>query len=493
MKKPTVPGLSKSRYLHGLQCPKYLWLETWCKELRNEFDETTEEILAQGHHVGALAQELFPGGVEIPYEGLRIDEQLEQTQEAVKRSKVIYEGSFNYNGVFVKADILRKVRGGWELYEVKSSGKLKDTHFDDLAVQYHVITNSGIQITKAYLVHINTSYQRKGTLDPQQLFFIVNLTEDVLKMQSGVKKQVLAQKKMLAGTEPSVPIGPYCYKPYECAFTGHCWQDVPEEGSVFDLAGKGADCYQLFHEGIKSLKDIPLDRLKGKQRQQVEATKKKQTIVNTEGLQEFVDGLWYPLCFLDFETFQEAIPSYNGQSPYQQMPFQFSLHIQKKPDGKLYHHEYLAEPNVDPRKEFVDQLLDTIPKDGCILVYNISFEKSRLEELAELFPRKKKQIQKLIDNMVDLIVPFRSRHLYSWKQKGSHSIKAVLPAFVKDLSYDDLEIGDGGAAMQAYHEMCALADSPMNLATLRKHLLAYCKQDTLAMVKLLEVIDKKSK
>ena len=488
MKKTTIPGLSKSRYLHGVQCPKYLWLETWRKELRNEFDETTEEILAQGHHVGTFAQELFPGGVEIPYEGLRIDEQLQQTQEAIKRSKVIYEGSFNYNGVFVKADILRKVRGGWELYEVKSTKEVKSHHYDDLAVQYHVISNAGIKITKAHLVHINTTYLRKGKLDPQQLFTIVDLTEDVLKMQASVKKQLAAMKKMLIGAEPEVQIGPYCSKPYECEFSHHCWQDVPEEGSVFDLAGNGADCYRLYHQGVTKLVDIPLDLVKGKQRQQVEAAKKKQTIVNKEGLQEFLDTLWYPLCFLDFETFQEAIPSYNGQSPYQQVPFQFSLHIQKKPGGKLYHHEYLAQPNVDPRKEFLEELLQVLPDDGCILVYYRPFEKDKLKKLGELFPRKKKQIQKRINNMVDLLDPFKARHLYSWKQNGSHSLKAVLPAFVKDLSYDDLEIADGAAAMQAYHKMYALVDSPRKLATLRKQMLAYCKQDTMAMVKLLKVV-----
>jgi hypothetical protein len=358
-------------------------------------------------------------------------------------------------------------------------------------VQYHVISNAGIKITKAHLVHINTAYLRKGKLDPQQLFTIVDLTDAVLEMQPEVKKQITALKKVLKEAEPDTPIGPYCYKPYECAFTGHCRQDVPDEGSVFDLAGKGADCYQLYHEGIRKLIDIPLDRLKGKQRQQVEATKKKQTIVNKEGLQEFLDTLWYPLCFLDFETFQEAVPSYNGQSPYQQVPFQFSLHIQKKPGGKLYHYEYLAEPGMDPRKEFLDELLQVLPDDGCILVYNMSFEKDKLAKLAELFPRKKKRIQNVIDNMVDLIVPFRARHLYSWKQKGSHSLKAVLPAFVKGISYDDMEIGDGASAMKAYHEMGALVDSPRKLAALRKHLLAYCKQDTLAMVKLLEVISER--
>ncbi len=488
MKKATTPELSKSRYLYGLRCPKYLWLETWRKKLRNEYDEPTEEILAQGYRVGALARKLFPGGIEIPYNGFSMDEQQKQTLEALKHSKVIYEASFQYNGVFVTADILRKVRGGWELYEVKSSSKPEDSHYDDLAVQYHVITNAGIQVSKTHLVHINTSYQRKGALDPSQLFIVVNLTDDVKERQASVKKQIAAQKKILAGAEPDVPIGAYCYQKYECPFTSHCWQHVPDKGSVFDLAGQGVNQYQLFHEGIKKLKDIPLDRLKGKQRQQAEATRKKQTIINKEGLQEFLDRLRYPLCYLDFETFMEAVPSYDGQSPYQQMPFQFSLHIQKKPGGKLHHHEYLAPPCVDPRKGFLDELLRVLPEDGCVMVYYMPFEKGRLEELAKRYPRKNKQIQGVINNMVDLLEPFKARHLYSWKQEGSHSLKAVLPAFVKDLSYDDLEIGDGGGAMQAYHEMCALVDSPEKLATLRQHLLAYCRQDTLAMVKLLEVL-----
>lgn len=486
--KTKIPGLSKTRYTHGLQCHKYLWLETWCKELKNEVDKATEEIFAQGHKVGELAQGLFPGGLEIPFSGLSVDKQMQQTQAALKTSKVIYEASFQYDGFFVKADIMRKVRGGWELYEVKSSTKVKDIYYDDLALQYYVITNAGVKITKAFLVHINNQYVRKGKLDIDQLFTVKNLTDEVKELQPKVKKNVVIMQKMLADKKPEIDIGPHCHDPYDCAFTGHCRQHIPKDGAVFELAGKGADRYQLYREGIVKLIDIPLDRVKGKQCQQVEAARKKQTIINKEGLQEFVEQLWYPLCFLDFETFQEAVPSYNSQSPYQQMPFQFSLHLQKKKGGRLYHYEHLAQPNVDPRGEFLDDLLDAVPEAGCILVYNISFERSRMEELAVRYPRKKKQIQKLIDNMVDLIVPFRSRHLYSWKQNGSHSLKAVLPAFVKNLSYDDLEIADGGAAMQAYHKMCALVDSPRKLATLRKQLLAYCKQDTLAMMKLLETV-----
>lgn len=178
--------------------------------------------------------------------------------------------------------------------------------------------------------------------------------------------------------------------------------------------------------------------------------------------------------------------------PFQQVPFQYSLHYLKRPAGKLHHSEYLAEPGIDPRKELVEKLLEDIPDGACVLAYYKPFEIGRLAELAEHFPKKKRRIQSIIDNMYDLIEPFKGRHLYSWKQEGSHSIKNVLPPFVKGMSYDGMEIADGVAAMEAYPQMCQLLDKPKELAKLRKALLEYCKQDTLAMVRLLEVVERKA-
>lgn len=466
--------LSKSRYMKGLQCHKALWLTQHRPKLREE-SESAKKAFAQGHAVGELAQEIFPGGVLIPYKGLTLDEQLQLTQEYLAKAKVIYEAAFQHNGVFVKADILRKARGGWELYEVKGSSKVKDIYLDDAAVQYHVITSSGLPVTKAFVVHLNTDYCRQGKLDLEKLFTRKNVTPDVLKRQAEVKKEIARQKRMLKGTEPDISIGKWCNSPYECDFAGYCWKDVPED-SVFDLAGKGVDPYELYSQGIEKLKDIPLNFLEKNQLQQVEAAISKKIIVKKKPLREFLDKLRYPLYFLDFETFMECVPSYDEARPFQNIPFQYSLHWQKRPGGKLYHTEYLAKPGIDPRKDIVDRLLEDIPDGACVLAYWKSFESDRLKELAERFPRKKKRLQSIIDNMVDLIDPFKARHLYSWKQKGSHSIKAVLPAFVKGMSYDEMEIGNGGAAMEAYHQMCACADKPKELAKVRKDLLEYCKQ-----------------
>jgi hypothetical protein len=482
--------LSKSRYTRGLQCHKSLWLLTHSPELRTEPDASLQSRYDEGHVVGELAQELFPGGVMIPFDGLSFDEQIRLTAQAMQSAKVIYEAAFSHNGVFVKADIMRKGRQGWDIYEVKSSTDIKDVHLNDIAVQYHVIGNSGIKVGKAFLVHLNNKYVRSGPLGLDLLFTINDVTADPMKRQPDVKKEIVRQQKMLKGKEPGIDIGPHCEYPYDCDFMDHCWRHIPED-SVFDLRDRGVDKYDLYRQGIVRQCDIPLELLNAKQRQQVEATLKKKNTINNVKVREFLDKLWYPLCFLDFETFQSAVPPYDGTSPYQQIPFQYSLHYRKRKGGKLYHCEYLAQPGVDPRKELIDRLLEDVPDGACIVAYNKAFEIGQLKELAKQFPCKRSKIQAIIVAVFDLMYPFKKRHIYSWKQSGSYSLKTVLPTFVKGMTYDGMEIGDGGAAMEAYHVMGELADKPKELAKLRTALLTYCRQDTLAMVKLLEILERK--
>lgn len=483
--------ISKSRYIRGLQCHKSLWLYTHKRELREE-SSATLATFKQGHDVGELARDIFPGGVLIPFEGVSFADQISMTLKAMKTAKVIYEAAFCHDGVFVKADILRKVSRGWELYEVKSSCKITDVYLNDIAVQHYVITSSGVPIRKAFVTYLNKKYVRKGNIDIAALFISQDVTADINERQPEIKKEISRQQKMLGGKQPDIDIGPYCDKPYSCDFKGHCWSHIPEN-SVFGLAGNGVNKFKLYQDGIVKMADIPLERLKGLQLQQVDLLRRKITDVNRDQLKAFLNDIWYPLYYLDFETFLAAVPPYDGLGPYQQIPFQYSLHIQKRPGGKLYHKEFLAKPNCDPRKELLDNLLEEIPKEACVLVYYQAFEKSRLKELAQQYPRKAKQINSIIENVRDLWAPFKERALYSWEQHGSHSIKKVLPAFVKDMSYEGLEVGDGGEAIQAYHQMCAVADDPKALGKIRKALFEYCCQDTLAMVRLLEVLRNKSK
>jgi len=481
--------LSKSLYIRGLQCHKSLYLQKHAPALKVELDAQARARFSAGDHVGELARDIFPGGVLVPYVENDHAAQIKQTADAMAAGKkIIYEATFEYDGIFVKVDILRKTARGWQIYEVKSSSSLKDVHGDDAALQYYVLTRLDIPITKAFVVHLNKDYVRCGDLDLQELFDKADVTQEVKAKQEDIEAEIAAQRKMLARkSPPKIDIGPQCSAPYECDFSGHCWQHIPED-SVFDLAGNGVNKFELYREGIIALKDVPLERLKGKQRQQAEATRARKVIVAREPLKAFLDQLWYPLCYLDFETFSMAVPPYDGLKPYQHVTFQYSLHYLKRRNGKLYHREYLAEPGIDPRKGLIEQLLADIPEDACVLAYHKSFEIGRLKELAAHFPRHKKKIEKIIDNTLDLEDPFRQRAIYSWKQKGSSSIKKVLPAFVKGMSYEGMAIGNGGEAMEAYHEMCDLSDKPEELARLRQGLLEYCRQDTLAMVELMGIL-----
>ena len=283
---------------------------------------------------------------------------------------------------------------------------------------------------------------------------------------------------------PSIDIGEHCGDPYPCDYQGHCWVQVPEY-SVLDLSGNAARRWELYRLGYLSVRDVPPDLLSEKNLMEVETFLNQKEILNRKGIKEFLDTLWFPLYFLDFETINPAIPLYDGTRPFQKIPFQYSLHYLKSPKARLGHDEFLAPPNTDPRKPLLEKLLSQIPPEACVLAYNASFEIGVLNQFAEWFPRYRGRLGNLVKNMRDLAEPFRKRHLYHWSMKGSYSQKNVLPALVPDLSYEEMEIGDGGMAMLGYLRMCDSKD-PDEVAGLRKALLDYCCLDTLGMVKLFE-------
>jgi hypothetical protein len=404
--------LSKSLFIKGLQCHKLLYLQKYCPELKDEISDSQEAIFAGGKDIGILAWELFPGGVEIPYEGLSHQEQLDLTRQKINEGqKTIYEATFSYQGVFVKVDILHKEKTGWDIYEVKASTKVKDVHIDDVAVQYYVVSGTGLSVSRAYLVHINNKYVRKGDIEVAKLFSKEDLTEKVIEKQSFVKKEIEKQKQMLQGKEPIIGIGPYCDDPYTCDFHGHCWAHVPED-SVFDIRGKGVDRFSLYNDGYLSMYDVPQDRLKHDHLMQIEYNRDKLVKTDHNAIQVFLKTLKYPLAFFDFETFMSAVPPYDGIQPYQQIPFQYSLHILEKLEGKLQHYEFLAIPRQDPREDLVNNLVNQMPYKGSVLVYNQSFEIGILKGLAESFPKQKKKIENIISNVVDLMAPFKNRDIY---------------------------------------------------------------------------------
>ncbi len=482
-KKPST-YLSKSLFMRGLQCHKSLYLIKYHPDLRDEPTEEQETLFSAGHEVGRQAQKLFPGGVEIPYEENNYPGQVLKTQEAIKKGiEVIYEATFTFQDIFVKVDILRKNAEGWEIYEVKSSTSLSNIYIDDTAIQYYVLTGAGLTVSRASVVHINNQYVRNGDIEIDKLFSVVDITEAVREKQQFVSESVSQMRDALASAIPEIDIGEQCESPYVCDFKGHCWQHIPPH-SVFALARRGINKFNLYRQGIIEMKDIPLGMLNRAQRIQVEAFTKKKTLIEHEEIRKFLDSLHYPMYFLDFETFSSAVPLFDGIRPYQQVTFQYSLHSIENEHAELKHSEFLAEKGIDPRPGLIAKLLSDIPAGACVLTYT-DFEIQRLRDLAAHFPEHKDRIDNIIGNIRDLSMPFKNMNYYHRELNGSYSIKAVLPHLVPETTYDGLAISGGTMASDAYLRMHG-SDDPEEIKKLRGDLLEYCRLDTLGMVKILD-------
>jgi hypothetical protein len=451
--------------------------------LRDELSLAQEALFQSGKDAGLLAQQLFPDGITIQYDGVPIDEQIKNTRDAIgKGASTLYEAAFRSDNVFIKADILNQGKKGWGLYEVKSSTKVADVYLYDVAVQYHVLSGAGLPINKAFVVNINNKYTRQGALDIEQLFSTHDVTKEVQDLQSVISEEIKKQQQMLQGDVPAIDIGEQCTKPYPCDFMGHCWKHIPEE-SVFSLGGRGLKKFDLYRQGIVDLQDVPDHLLSKHQRQQKHATLEKKDFISRNGIKRFLDSLWFPLCFLDFECFMGPVPPYNGTRPYQHIPYQYSLHILNNGDAELKHYEFLAGSYEDHREELLKKLLSEIPGNACILAYNKAYEAGRLTDLAEWHPKYSSRIEKILNNLRDLAEPFRGRAVYCHQMNGSYSIKAVLPTLVPGMSYDTLKVSDGQIAMDAFYKMCQSTNTDEK-ETFRNSLLAYCKQDSLGMVEI---------
>lgn len=458
----------------------------------DQLSEMQKAVFKRGTDVGKLAQQLFPDGIDAsPASQFEYDKAVVVTKNLIKENqKVIYEASFNYNDVLAVADILVNEKSGLKIYEVKSSTSVSETYIRDAALQYWVISNLGYKIKDFSITYINNQYIRKGNLELDKLFATESVLNQILPLQKWVKDNIDRFKKVLNKKSiPTVDIGEHCYDPYTCGFYEYCRKHIPQD-SVFDLSGVHlSKKYDLYRSGIIKLNDIPDDiKLPQAAKLQLSVYKNQKDQIDKKAIKEFITELNYPLYFLDFETFQPAVPLFDKSKPYMQIPFQYSLHYKKNKKSKTEHFEFLAEAGSDPRIKFIENLLKDTDTEGDILTYNKTFEVSRLKEIAELFPKYKKKIEERISRIKDLMLPFQKKYYYTSDMQGSYSIKYVLPALIPELSYENLEINEGGLASIAFENLFYETDL-MQIAETRNQLLEYCKLDTLAMVKILEKLE----
>ena len=481
--------LTKSKYCRGLQCPKILWLD----EHHPEFGENiaNKSVLDNGTKVGELARSYF-GECELVGFDANKNEMVDKTKKLMETADNIAEASFCYESLFCSIDILHRNDDGWDLVEVKSSTEVSDIYLEDVAFQYYVLTMCEVSVKGVYILYIDNTYVRGEQLDLKGLFVLEECTDMALRKFYEIKSDDrlnLMMEYVKSPVEPEKDIDLCCDKPYPCAYKKYCGKHIPEY-SVFNLARMQAKKkYELYHAGIVSYQDILSNgaKINANQRRQVESVVyDKPDEYDIDEIKKFLATLYYPIYHLDFETFQQAVPEYIGCHPYEQIPFQYSLHIEYE-DGRLEHLEFLAKEGEDPRRTLAEQLIKDIPMGVCSAAYNMSFEKTVLKHLAEEFPDLSAHLMDIHDNMHDLMIPFQKQYYYSKAMQGSYSIKYVLPALWPgdpELDYHNLEgVHNGAEASASYADM--VNHTPEEIAEMRENLLKYCGLDTYAMVKVL--------
>lgn len=474
--------LSKTNFLCGVQCSKYLWMMLHDSRNIPQANNAMQFIYEQGRRVGELAKSLFPGGVDIPVFDFAAGILL--TREQLKCNRPIFEASIQSEHVYCRPDILLpNIDNSWDIIEVKSSTSIKDVSICDVAFQKYCCEKAGLTISRCKLAYINSKYIRQGQIDPAQLFIIEDISDRVDKAGKDMDQKVQQYLETISLPRcPQVIIGPHCSQPYICPLQEICWSFLPDH-SVFELYWGGPKRFELFYKGILDICEIPSGySLNSKQYIQVDCVKKSEIYIKRAAIRDFLYSLEYPLHFLDFETFATVLPLFDGIRPNQQIPFQFSLHIVREEGSAEEHYGFLAEGNTDPRLQFLQALKARMGTKGSIVVYHAPFEQQVLIDLANIYPEYTDWVSGINSRMADLLKPFINFHYYHPDQRGSASLKKVLPALT-GLSYDDLAISDGRQAgvlfMESTFGNSIDEDSKHKI---RHDLEAYCNQDSGGMV-----------
>jgi hypothetical protein len=481
-------GLSKTKILNSIQCPKRLWLDVHKPELA-QYSEISIQIMQTGNDVHRAYRVLVPGGILIEdTDDLKMA--LEQTRLTLKKfaTTPIFEGAFQHEGVLVRADLLSVDTQGSRLVEVKAAGSVRDHHVQDCAIQTWTIEKAGIPIKTVELAFINTSFVYPGGRNYSGLFMHTNVTQQVRTLIKQVPAWVKQCQKILKSGMPTMEVGNQCHDPYECPFFVRCSVPGPDY-PVKCLPYGGNVVKELIADGILDIRDIPEERLSKSIHERVRRITKNGKAEADPKVMAVLKKFGFPRYYLDFETVAFAIPRWPGTKPYQPIPFQWSCHIDHD-DGKVEHKWFLDTSGEAPTRAVADGLVKNLGRSGPIFTYT-SFEKARINDLIEFVPDLAPQLRLIISRLEDLH-PIVKDHYYHPRMKGSWNLKSVIECIAPEMSYTKLdEVRNGMAAQQAYLEMIDPKTNAIRREDLRNKLLEYCKLDTMAMLRITRVLQRR--
>ncbi len=482
--------LSKSDYLLFLKHPAWLWLKKHDKKKLPEPDAALQGLFDEGNLFESLVEQQFVGISRLGFESYQ--EYLDLPGKTIelldKGDKIISQGRFEFEQLTCICDVIELVgERELELWEIKASTSVKPEHIDDLAFQTTVLEGAGFKVKKAGVLFCNRYYVRHGKVDPHKIAVREDVTEKVQAKLSSTRQQIEQAVEVMNSSQMPDP------SPARARGGGFReWLDIylglypnSEKYHAYSICRPNAQLFaELESRGITKLIDIPPEvKLKPAQRRQVEATQADGPIIDADKIKWFLDKFSYPLYFLDYETLGSVVPPFDGLRPYQQLPFQYSLHVIDSPGAQPRHMEYLHTDNSDPTRPLLRQLQQDIGTSGTVLVWSESFEKSCNQLMAKLQPKFGLLMAEVNDRIVDLMLPFWNGWYLHADFCGSASIKKVLPVLVPELNHKDLEISEGATAQRLWMQT-VLGGVSEGKNKLMADLREYCELDTFAMVKI---------
>lgn len=467
--------LNKSAFLQYLENPVlswYLWHEAQLLENREQ-DLADAYRRQEGYHIEDYAKALI----------------YKQTPEK-EHHYVDFQAVAQNENLYARADILiyRPAYQAYDLYEIKSSTSVKEQHIRDLCFQKQVFEETDRPIHKLFVIYVNKNYIRQGTIDSEGLLVVSDVSEAVNRIEATVQKAIKGALNYLEQARPAIKLSSQWKKDLQSPLIKAYLPDLPVH-SVFDISHiSDAKLDALLESQIVDIRNVPDDfPLSHKQRQQVRLAQKDKHFIDIQAIGLVLDQLKYPLYFLDYETFNPAIPFYDAYAPYQQIVFQYSLHRLDKQGGELHHSAFICQEPEEPSSLLLKQLSADLPtKGGQVIVWNQSFECSMNKEMGKLHPEYTAYLAAVNDRIFDLRDIFTAGYYQAADFRGSTSIKRVLPVLVPELSYKKLAIADGQTASIEWARAQKMFSANSERAKIYNNLLEYCHLDTLAMVRILE-------
>lgn len=483
--------LTRSEYCLGVRCPGLLWT---LKNRPRDMSPYSEREVINLHN--KQAADLYVSGlsdIETILDG-DIEEASRKTAEAIAKGVLdIADATFISGALSCRCDLIRRRSDGtYALYIVRAAAHIRQTVCHDASYQVYVLATKGVRVSRVFFVKLNTCYV-KGKSNEKELFLLENISSRVAHLVQGVAGRAKGMLSAAKSSEmPRQPVHNGCFNPSDCENKSRCFACLPED-NVFTVSGVSHDVkFKLYRRGKYHLSDMLREGgLAPLQKKQLEMyLNDAPPVIDRESLKKFLSGLWYPICFLDFETMQLPFPPFDGLRPFEPCAFQFSLHKKESEGSPLEHVSCIAEPGSDPRRKIAEALVENIPEGACVTAYNMQLEKMMIVNLAKEFPDLRTRLLSIADNIVDVMRPFEKRWYYDAKMKGGCSLKAVLHALYpenRELDYANLEsVHNGQEATTIYAAMCAEPEKFPNTDEILSDLEKYCALDTLALVKLLE-------